>query len=237
MDEVVWVTREDQAAVMGAGEQAGGDSRVVPICIEPTRYAPSSRGASRQSHRVTFVGGMHWPPNRDGAVWLAEHIWPGVERAHGDAVLTLVGRSGPQRLARGERIEATGFVEDLDPILGETAVFVVPLRAGAGMRVKILEAWARALPVVSTTLGAEGLGARDGENILLADDAGEFAGAICRLLEDESLRSRIGQGGRRMVEERFDWRREYQAWDEVYPPEGPDRRVGSGTGTEAAHSS
>ena len=84
-------------------------------------------------------------------------------------------------------------------------VAIVPLRAGSGTRVKILEAWAASRPVVSTTLGAEGLQATDGEHLILADGPEEFAAAVTRLLESEELRKRLGRAGRRLYERDFNW--------------------------------
>jgi len=92
----------------------------------------------------------------------------------------------------------------------------VPLLAGGGMRVKIVDAWMWGLPVVSTTIGAEGIETRPGENILIADTPAEFAQAVVRLLRDREEGQRIGQAGRRWAEQHYDWRMVYRAWDRVY---------------------
>ena len=129
----------------------------------------------------------------------------------------MLGKPPPPQVTRLEGVEAPGYVADLRPWLAETAAFVVPLHAGGGMRVKILDAWRWGLPVVSTTIGAEGLAARHGENILIADDAGSFAAATSALLRDDGLRARLSTGGRATVAREYDWRTVYAAWDEVYP--------------------
>jgi len=113
-------------------------------------------------------------------------------------------------------VEVPGYVADLKPYLAETAVFVVPLHAAGGMRVKIVDAWSWGLPVVSTTIGAEGLAVRDGENVLIADTAPDFARAAVRVFRDAALQQQLRTKGRQWVEERYDWRRVYGAWDEVY---------------------
>ena len=95
-------------------------------------------------------------------------------------------------------------------------MFVVPLLSGAGMRVKILDAWSSGLPVVSTAVGAEGTEYQDNENLLIADEGPAFADAVLRLLNDKATANRIGQGGRSTVERAYDWRNVYQAWDEIY---------------------
>jgi glycosyltransferase involved in cell wall biosynthesis len=135
------------------------------------------------------------------------------------ARLTCIGKQPPQRIqalhGRGN-VEILGYVEDLRPLLAETAVFVVPLLAAGGMRVKILDAWCWGLPVVSTAIGAEELAVRDGENILIADAPQAFAAAVVRLLTRPQVANRLRLAGRRWVEQRYHWRREYRAWDQVY---------------------
>lgn len=208
-DRVVWVSARDRALLRRPESDA-----VIPICVDPGAVPVVARDPA--ARRVTFVGGMHWPPNAAGIRWFARRVWPRVRAAAPDAGLTVVGRDPPAELRRDPAVETPGHVADLGPLLGETAVFVVPLRAASGMRVKILDAWCRGLPVVSTGIGAEGLDARDGENALLADDADAFAGAVLRLLADPSLGRRLGAGGRAAVEANHDWRSVYAAWDRVY---------------------
>ena len=123
--------------------------------------------------RITFLGGTHWPPNAEGVRWFADYVWPAVAAAVPEAVFTVIGKGGLGRLGpAGYRssVDVTGYLPDVESHLSETAAFVVPLKTGAGMRVKILDAWCWALPIVSTTIGAEGIRTEAGENILLADD-------------------------------------------------------------------
>lgn len=113
-------------------------------------------------------------------------------------------------------VEITGYVADPGSYMEETAVFIVPLLAGGGVRVKILDAWSRALPVVSTRIGAEGLQARHGENLYLADDPASFAAAVIELMANRQLAERLALGGRRTLERHYDWRKAYRAWNQVY---------------------
>ena len=107
-------------------------------------------------------------------------------------------------------------MDDPTPYLADSAVFVVPLRAGGGMRVKILDAWAGGIPIVSTTIGCEGINVTPGENILIADEPGDFAEAVIRVIRDEALARRLAENGRRHVETHYDWRRTYASFDRVY---------------------
>jgi glycosyltransferase involved in cell wall biosynthesis len=132
-----------------------------------------------------------------------------------EAVLTVIGKNPPAGLA-GEGVEVTGYVTDLMPYLAETAAFIVPLHAGGGMRVKILDAWSWGLPVVSTTIGAEGIETQHEKNILIADTAPAFAQAVIRVLREPTLAQQLAQGGRQTVIEKYDWQKIYSAWDEVY---------------------
>jgi glycosyltransferase involved in cell wall biosynthesis len=132
-----------------------------------------------------------------------------------EARLTVIGKSPPAELA-GEGVEVTGYVADVMPYLTETGVFIVPLQAGGGMRVKILDAWSWGLPVVSTSIGAEGIEARHEDNILIADNAQAFAQAIIRLFKEPTLAHHLAQNGRRTVIEKYNWQDSYSAWNEIY---------------------
>ncbi len=218
-DDVVWVTAEDRAAV-GLPERAGSPrQRVIPICVDPEN-SPPIRRASRP-HRVTFLGGLHWPPNAAGIVWFAREVWPSVRAAAPELTLTVIGKSPPGELLSaaakpGSGIEVTGYVDDPRPYLAETAAFVVPLHAGGGMRVKIVEAWLWGLPIVSTTIGAEGICAQDSRDLLLVDTAETFAAAVLRVHNEKGLAEALVESGRRQVEGHYDWAVEYVAWDAVY---------------------
>lgn len=211
-DRVAWVAEEDRAGFPCHANGSRADA-VIPIAVDPEASKPLARP---RPFRVTFVGGIHWPPNAEAVRWFARRVWPAVAAAVPDAVFTVVGKGSAGRLHDAPRIEVSGYVPHLEPYLAETAAFVVPLRAGAGMRVKILDAWCRALPVVSTTIGAEGLKGLHGENLLIGDTPEAFAEHLVRILRDGREADRIGRNGRATVEAHYDWRRAYRAWDRVY---------------------
>lgn len=216
-DYVVWVTEEDRRAVSAWSKPSADSpqtpSSVIPICTDPTLTSPVEPSSNRQ--RITFLGGLHWPPNVQGIIWFAKHVFPQVRAEIPEAVLTVIGKSPPAGLD-GEGVEVTGYVTDLIPYLAETGAFIVPLHAGGGMRVKILDAWNWGLPVVSTTIGAEGITIQHEKNILIADTAKTFAQAVVRVLRDPTLAQQLGQDGRQTILEKYDWRVIYSAWDEVY---------------------
>jgi glycosyltransferase involved in cell wall biosynthesis len=161
---------------------------------------------------------MHWPPNADGARWFAMTILPSVLAQQPRACFLAVGKQPPNSLLKAAAgcVEAPGYVDDPQPYWNRSQAFVVPLRAGGGMRVKILEAWARGVPVVATTVGAEGITYRAGENILIADTPQAFAEGVLAILKDAALAERLAIGGRAAVEQHYDWRQIYAAWEAVY---------------------
>jgi glycosyltransferase involved in cell wall biosynthesis len=159
--------------------------------------------------RLVFTGSQDLFSNIDGLLWFAAEVLPIVRRSHPEVSLDIVGPSPAaeiRALARKDKaIRVTGWVEDVRPYIAAAEVFVVPLRAPGGTRLKIYEAMGMKKPVVSTGHGAEGLPVAHGTHLLIADRANDFAQAIIRLLDDETLRTTIGQSGSRMVNERYDW--------------------------------
>jgi glycosyltransferase involved in cell wall biosynthesis len=162
---------------------------------------------------------MFWPPNITGVLWFAREVLPRVHKEIPEARFVIAGKNPPPEVASltsDPRIEVTGYAPDPAPYLARADVFVVPLLAGGGMRVKILDAWLWGLPVVSTLIGAEGIEYREGENLLIASEAEAFAEAVVRLLSDGALNARLRVAGRCWVEERYGWRQAYRAVDAVY---------------------
>jgi glycosyltransferase involved in cell wall biosynthesis len=216
-DHVVFVSEQDQSALRryGLPDSVAGRQTVIPISVDPAHsMLPVAKDAPP---RVTFMGGLHWPPNAEGVEWFTSQVWSLVRASVPEAIFTLIGKFPSAKSVKPMKsIDVTGYLNDPDPYLNETRVFVVPLQSGGGMRVKILDAWSRSLPVVSTTIGAEGLRAHHGKNLLLADTPDEFAKAIISLLLDSRLAASIASEGRNTVETYYDWKRVYPLWDKVY---------------------
>jgi glycosyltransferase involved in cell wall biosynthesis len=157
---------------------------------------------------IVFSGNLEYHPNISAVRFFAREIWPGLRDRWPCLVWRLVGKApqSVEKLVAGDsRIQMSGPVEDAVAELARAQVAVVPLLAASGTRFKILEAWAAALPVVSTSIGAEGLPARNGEHLLLADTAPAFADAVSRLLTCKDLRVSVGNSGRLLLEKDFTW--------------------------------
>jgi glycosyltransferase involved in cell wall biosynthesis len=150
---------------------------------------------------------LDYRPNLDAALFLIDEVLPLVQAELPEASVTIVGRGDPAELSRvrGPNVEATGEVPDVRPYLQQAAVVAVPIRAGSGTRFKVVEGLAVAAPMVSTAVGCEGIGVRDGEHLLVANSAENFAGAVVRLLRDRELGRRLGAAGRRFVEDEYSW--------------------------------
>jgi sugar transferase (PEP-CTERM/EpsH1 system associated) len=215
-DHVLTVTEEDgQRLQEWAGQPL--DLTVMPIAGNPDDRPPVRRTPGARD--ILSVGAMFYPPNVDGTLWFTREVYPLIREELPDARLWLVGgRPAPavRRLARHPGIEVTGYVEDLLPYLERSAVWIAPLRFGSGMRVKILDAMTWGIPVVSTTLGCQGIAATPGEEMLVADDPPAFAGHVVRVIEDRALAGRLAAGGRRLIERVYDWQIAYRVLDEVY---------------------
>ncbi|MFO7169985.1 MAG: glycosyltransferase family 4 protein [Chloroflexota bacterium] len=150
---------------------------------------------------VLFVGGYLHPPNVEGAIWLAREVWPLVRAARPGALLVLAGRDPPPqvRALAGHDIEVPGTLPDLAPLYERASVAAAAVFWGGGVRIKILDALAAGIPVVSTAAAADGLPLVHGESALLAETPEEFARALVLLLNDGRLRARIGAAGRAIV--------------------------------------
>jgi glycosyltransferase involved in cell wall biosynthesis len=158
---------------------------------------------------IAFLGSMDWIPNIDAVMWFGRDILPAIKKRRPRVRFLIIGRNPPPQVlamaTESSDVEVTGTVPDVRPFLVQAETMVVPLRIGGGTRIKIFEAMAAGIPVVSTKLGAEGLEVTSGENILLADDPTDFANKTCLLLEKPELRNRIGEAGRNLVKTKFGW--------------------------------
>jgi glycosyltransferase involved in cell wall biosynthesis len=187
---------------------SGTPTRVVPNGVDIDFLGAFPR--QPRSGALVFTGAMRHAPNADGARWFVEQVLPLLQRQRPDVSLAIVGADPPPSvvaLAESDGVQVTGGVADVRPWLAAASVAVVPLRAGGGTRLKILEAFAASVPVVSTTLGAEGLGVRDSEQLLLADTPREFAAAVARVLSDGSLAARLATNGGTLAATSYDWTR------------------------------
>jgi glycosyltransferase involved in cell wall biosynthesis len=219
-DVVLAVSDEDKCALIEAMGQPR-DITVIPIAVD-TDEIPVVHRRSGANH-LLHIGTMYWPPNIDGMQWFIQEAYPAIRIQRPETVLDVVGSRPPRELIelsdKGLGINVTGYVKDPQPYLEQAGVFIVPLRAGGGMRVKILEALSRGLPLVTTTLGCEGIAVEHGKHVLIADTPEDFAQATLRLLADRALADELGRNGRQLIETTYDYRAACRPLDQLYQPE------------------
>jgi len=178
------------------------------------------RDDPRREHDIVFSGNLGYFPNVDGVVWLAREVLPRVRAAIPDATLTVVGarpaRAVRELAALGAHVEVLGEVPDVAPYIGRASVAVAPLRAGSGQALKVLEAMACGTPVVATSRAAEGLDARDGVHLRVADGAAPFADAVVRLLRDREAARQLADEAYRLVAARYGWSTPVAALESIY---------------------
>lgn len=180
---------------------------IVPNGVDTQAWQPRPEFDGPPS--VLFVGSLDYRANADGALWFTQAIWPRVQAAYPTARLTIVGRQPPAdvlRLDGQAGIAVAGTVADVRPYYQAAHVMIVPLRAGGGTRLKILEALALGVPVVATPQGVEGLELTPGRDLLVAKRPAEFAAAVNSLLGDRPRREQLAAAGRERVCQQYDWR-------------------------------
>lgn len=216
VDKVLAVSEDDKRALIEAG--ARDDITVIPIAIDTDEQAQIQR--QPRSPHIVHIGTMYWPPNIAGITWFLDEIYPLVKQRVPDVRCTLIGARPPAEITDRTKddpsLTVTGYVEDPVPYLADSSMMVVPLKAGGGMRVKILNALSQGIPMVSTTVGCEGIAVTNERDILVQDEPQKFADATVRLLTDLALNRDITNNGRSMVVDTYDYRQACKPLDGIY---------------------
>lgn len=159
---------------------------------------------------ITFIGTLSWEPNIDGICWFLDNCWPSIKENHPDCKLYILGKNPDSRILdsanKDSNVIFTGFVKNLDEYLKKTRVYIAPLRFGSGMKVKVLEGLYRGNPSVTTSVGAEGLQVKNGENITIADTPKEFTDGCLQLLENEHIWNAFRDRTRKLAAEEYTWK-------------------------------
>jgi len=215
-EAVTVVSEEDREGLLQAMSRPR-ELPVIPIAVDCAAEQPVPR--SPQARAVLSLAPMDLQLNADGVCWFAREVYPLVRRAVPAVRLYVCGPEPTAAVralpAQEPSIEVTGYVADPRPYVADSACLIVPLRGGGGMHVKILEALARGIPVVTTSVGCAGLDLVPGRHLLVADTPSDFADAVALLLRDPELGARLAAAGRQRVIERYDWRAVYPAMDAV----------------------
>ena len=220
------VTEPDRLSLLEAVHSYAGNGKskfppisVIPIAVDTHQIQPVSREVD--SLNIITMGTLYYPPNADGIRWFVQEVFPLVRHKMPKVTLTIIGKNPPNDFVRVANdpesgVTVTGFVEELDPYFAKSALMVIPVRAGGGMRVRILEAFARAIPVVTTTVGLEGIQAQPGKDVIVEDNPVEFARSVIELLQNKDLQERLSRNGRQLVEYKYDWQVVLENLDQTY---------------------
>jgi glycosyltransferase involved in cell wall biosynthesis len=169
---------------------------------------------------LIFTGVMDYSPNVSAMVDFCKSIFPLIRRQIPDAQLLIVGRNPSSEILSLEKksggISVTGSVVDIRPYMSRAKVFICPLKSGAGIKNKILEAWASGKPVVATSLSCEGIDVSQGKDVVIADSISDFADSVVRLLQNRDMRERIAQKGKEKVKEEYSWGSKADMLEKVY---------------------
>ncbi len=204
-DLIITVSDEDKTALQKI-DGSLQNIHAVPIGIDVKAIPVVKRSPGAQN--MLFLGAMHWPPNIDCVLWFYKEIMPLIKAEVPNCIFTVAGQRAPKSivsLASDPSVRVIGYVSDQVAVASECGVFIVPLRSGSGVRVKILNAMAMGLPIVSTSIGAEGIEAEHGKHLLIADTPDDFAKAVVSILQDPSLADILGQNARQLVCERYSY--------------------------------
>ncbi len=208
LDDVLIATRFTRS-VVASPDEIGLLWPMRNVTVLPNGYYfPSSPPPiSAGCQRLLFYGSLFYKPNKDGVRWLCREVWPLIIDQMPEAQLDIAGLGGEgmSELSNIPGVNVLGFVDDLDPLIRQSAALVVPLRVGGGTRIKILEAWAKGLPVVSTNIGAEGLSIQDGKTGLIGDTTEEFAGQCISILQNATIRNQLASAGYEYGHQNFSW--------------------------------
>jgi glycosyltransferase involved in cell wall biosynthesis len=197
----------------------------VPTGVDVPSFTPPKGQNIEHKADLVFVGSMDWLPNIDGCNYFVRDILPLIRQKRPDCTLGIVGRSpgsGILEMARADpKILVSGTVPDIRPYFWGSSVSIVPLRIGGGTRLKIFEAMAAKAPIVSTTIGAEGLPVGHGQNLFIADTPESFAKHCLELLDSEATRQHIAQNAFEMVASRFSWEHAARVFEATLMQEAP----------------
>jgi glycosyltransferase involved in cell wall biosynthesis len=201
------VTSERERARLQARNPAA-EIHVIPNGVDVQYFGAEEPNPGLPRTSLLFAGSMDYSANIDAVVWFVDNMWLELRRQHPAMSFAIVGRD-PTPVVRAlahDRVNVTGTVPDVRPYYSGALAAVVPLRIGSGTRLKILEAMAAGIPVISTKLGAEGLDLEDGTHLLLADSAREMIAAVNRLASSPELWLHLSRSGREVVSRLYDWR-------------------------------
>lgn len=206
MDKLILLSNEDKTNLENLCNRKI-ECDIIPIGINsPAQVKGVETFFEKNQLNILFLGTLTWAPNNEGIIWFLENVMPKLKNNSVEFRLYIVGKNPGKKLCNlalgDKRVEITGYVESVDPYFEKCDFMIVPLFIGSGQRVKIIESFSKGMPVISTSIGAEGLEYIDGESILIADDADSFLSKIVELT-NASLRKKLSINGRKIYQKNY----------------------------------
>jgi polysaccharide biosynthesis protein PslH len=191
----------------------GTDKKIsaIPIGVDTEYFQPSNQRVN--TNTIISLGTLGWPPNAEGTLWFYHEVFPIIKAQRPEIKWQIIGDRAPSEILKLDKqkgIEILGRVDDIRPYLSNCVAVIVPLQVGSGMRVKILTALAIGVPVITTSIGCEGIKVEHGKDLLIADTPQDFAHALIRLFQEEELPKKLSTFGRHLVENEYSWEIVYQ---------------------------
>lgn len=179
---------------------------VIPNGVD-TNFFRKNENVKKGQFNIVFTGAMGYLPNQDGIMFFLDEIFPLIKQGVPEAKIYVVGSNPPAMLQKyaSDDVIITGFVDDVRPYIDKSSIYVVPLNMGSGTRLKVLEAMSMKIPIVSTSIGCEGIEIEEGKNILVRDEPKAFADAVIKLMNDSTLANKLVKNGHELVLDKYDW--------------------------------
>lgn len=214
-DYILTISRDDQRKLIRLG------ARKNNVFFLPAPFDINPRFCFKnQESVVLFVGMLSWWPNKDGLFWFYKSVFPLIKKEIADAEFLVIGKEATREMIgldqKDPDFKLVGYVKDLEKYFGKAGVFIVPLQAGSGIRIKILTALSMGLPVVSTKKGAEGIVGKSGEGIILADSPNDFAQAVVEVLKNKSPAERLSKTGLDFIKKNYNEKKAKAVLEKVY---------------------
>lgn len=226
--DVVFAAPNDAAELIKAGVPEGKLHDTFHLGDDKQLALPELHFENTQK-KLMYVGFLGWEANVQGLLWFIDNVWPRLLLTEPDLEFDIVGKNPDKRLQNAAAAHAgitlRGYVADLQTVYRDSRVSVAPLLFGSGMKVKVLDAMARGMPTVTTSVGAEGIELTQGKHLLVADKPGEMADSINALLTDPWLWQRLQENSRQLIQERYTWRQLFNKMHAVIDRELRDNRV------------
>ena len=214
-EKIITLSDDDKEEFLRIAPYA--DITTVPNGADLEFFVPQEH-VETEPNSIIYFANFGWPPQDDAAIYFHNEIFPRILAEIPDAMLYLVGKTPPEsvRNLSGDNVVVTGFVEDIREYIQRAAVVVLPLRVGAGTKHRVFQSLAMKKPLVTTSVGAEGIALEHGKTAMITDDPVTFAEHTRQLLGDAEMRARMGEAGRRLVVDKYDWRANYQVLEQVF---------------------